>query len=394
MELRRLHRPFPGRGTTVLVGGILLLALLLGVTWDRVRRLERTVEQMDRTIHALRASQDSALAPISPLLLDYELDLPGRGEIFPAMVSSGAPDYWPVAMLGITNTGNRPVSLTIWTEIPDWSRVTEHTVVIAPRATIQHSVELDLLPRAYQNPEIRQVMLSVRAVGPDGDVLYAQSRPVLLHSGSEIYWGRRFANSQMAARWVTPHDPAVLDLIAKARAYVPRGRMAGYSGATGDTQAIARHTRAQARAIFRALQKSGISYVSSLFVMGEYIGEAQRLRLPGETLRLNTANCMDVTLVFASAMENLGMEPLVVIVPSHAFAGVRLGRGSEEILYLDLTVLPKGSFESAVARAQQYLRKTPQEEVLTVDVASTRLLGVYPLVQEEAAAGEVTDPTE
>jgi hypothetical protein len=127
--------------------------------------------------------------------------------------------------------------------------------------------------------------------------------------------------------------------------------------------------------------------------MGEYIGQAQRLRLPGETLRLNTANCMDVTLVFASAMENLGMEPLVVIVPSHAFAGVRLGRGSEDILYLDLTVLPKGSFESAVARAQSWLRKTPKEEVLTVDVASTRLLGVYPLVQEEVS-GRVTEPTE
>jgi hypothetical protein len=302
------------------------------------------------------------------------------------MVSSGAPDYWPVAVLRITNTGNRPVAQTIWTEIPDWSRVTEHTVVVGPRETIQHSVALDLLPRAYTNPEIRQVMLSVRAVSPDGNVLYAQSHPVFMHSGSEIYWGRKFANSQMAARWVTPHDPAVLDLIGKARTYIPRGRMAGYSGATGDSKAIASHTRAQARAIFRALQKSGISYVSSLFVMGEYIGQAQRLRLPRETLRLNTANCMDVTLVFASAMENLGMEPLVVIVPSHAFAGVRLGRGSEDILYLDLTVLPKGSFESAVARAQQYLRKTPKEEVLTVDVASTRLLGIYPLVQEEVSA--------
>ena len=382
MELRGLHRAISRSGATIFVGGIVFLALAIGVTWHRMDRLENTVERLDRTITALLASQDSALAPISPLLLDYELDLPGRGEIFPALVSSGAPDYWPVAVLRITNTSNRPVAQTIWTEIPDWSRITEHTVVVAPRETIQHSVVLDLLPRAYTNSEIRQVMLSVRALGPDGDVLFAQSRPVLMHSGSEIYWGRRFANSQMAARWVTPHDPDVLDLIARARAYISRGRMAGYSGATGDSKAIARHTRAQASAIFRALQKSGISYVSSLFVMGEYIGQAQRLRLPGETLRLNSANCMDVTLVFASAMENLGMEPLVVIVPSHAFAGVRLGRGSEDILYLDLTVLPKGSFESAAARAQNWLRKTPKEEVLTVDIASTRLLGVYPLVQE------------
>ena len=40
-----------------------------------------------------------------------------------------------------------------------------------------------------------------------------------------------------------------------------------------------------------------------------------------------------------------------------------------------------------------YLRKTPKEEVLTVDIASTRLLGVYPLVQEELSEAR-TEPTE
>src|SRR4029434_3858054 len=94
MQLRD-SRPISGWNATILVGAILLMALALGVTWSRVARLESAVERMDRTISAMMASQDSALAPISPLLLDYELDLPGRGEIFPAMVSSGAPDYWP-----------------------------------------------------------------------------------------------------------------------------------------------------------------------------------------------------------------------------------------------------------------------------------------------------------
>jgi hypothetical protein len=386
MELRSLPAAIP-RGpwrAIALAAAAALLAILIAGTWSRVERLETAVEQLDRSVSALRRTQDSVFAPISPLLLDYELDLPGRGEIFPTMVSSGAPEYWPVAILRVTNTANRPSTQTITAEIQGWSRLTEQSVVVGARETLQFPVQPELLPRAYLNQEIRQVTLVVRAVSTDGNLLYAESHPVLMHSGSEIFWGRKFANAQMAARWVTPHDPAVLDLIASSRAYIARGRMAGYNKSTGDSKAIARHVRAQAQAVFRALQKSGISYVGSLFVMGEYVGQAQRLRLPRETLHLKSANCMDVSLVFASAMENLGMEPLVIIVPGHAFAGVRLGPKAEDILFVDLTVLPRGSFENAIARAQSWIRKTPQEEVLTVDIASTRVLGVYPLVYEES----------
>jgi hypothetical protein len=213
-----------------------------------------------------------------------------------------------------------------------------------------------------------------------------------MHGGSEIYWGRKFANAQVAARWVTPHEPDVLRLVSEARRFMPRGRMAGYSGATGDSAAIARHVREQARAVFTALQKSDISYVSSLYVMGEYVDQAQRVRLPRETLHLRTANCMDVSVVFASAMENLGMQPLVVIVPGHAFAGIRLGRDASHILYLDLTGLPKGSFESAVRKAAQWMGRTPRERILVVDVAAARALGVYPLVGDEFSQTFIASP--
>lgn len=88
---------------------------------------------------------------------------------------------------------------------------------------------------------------------------------------------------------------------------------------------------------------------------------------------------MDVSVAFASAMENLGLQPIVVIVPGHAFVGVRLGPGALDVLYLDLTVLPHGSFESAEARARQWLRKTSRNDLLVVDVAAARVLGIYPL---------------
>jgi hypothetical protein len=295
------------------------------------------------------------------------------------MAATTAPEYWPVAVLTVTNTADRAVSQTVRAEIPGWSAPSERTVVLGPRETTRLPIQPDLLPRAYENGEIEKASLEVRALGPDAAVLFAQSRPVLIHGGSEIYWGRRFANAQVVARWVTPHDPAVLELVAQAKRYAPRGRLGGYNGA--GSAAVEESVRAQARAIFRALQRAGITYVDSLFVMGEHVGDAQRIRLPAETLRHAGANCMDVSVAFASAAENVSLQPVLVIVPGHAFAGVRLRPGSSRVLYLDLTVLPGGTFESAVARANGWLRKTPPGKVLTVDVESTRALGLYPLPQ-------------
>ena len=84
-------------------------------------------------------------------------------------------------------------------------------------------------------------------------------------------------------------------------------------------------------------------------------------------------------------MENLGLRPVVVIVPGHAFAGVRLGPEAQDTLYVDLTVLPRGTFPAAVARAESWLRKTPPAQVLTVDVSAARMLSIYPMPSPPAA---------
>jgi hypothetical protein len=95
----------------------------------------------------------------------------------------------------------------------------------------------------------------------------------------------------------------------------------------------------------------GISYVDSMYTFGNFTSEAERVRLPRETLLLSSANCIDVSVAFASAMENLGIDPVIVIVPGHALAGVRLAPDSRQTLYLDLAVLPDGSFGQAIWRA-------------------------------------------
>lgn len=332
----------------------------------------------------LPAKMQPASGPASPLQIQYQLNLPGRGEIFPALAGAKAADYWPLATLSIANTASKPVLQVITAQVRGWSEQLQQTAVIGPHEVRTFSLDPELLAQAYDNGEMRQATLVVEVQDPATGRTFAQQRPVFLHSASDLFWGRKFANAQLLARWVTPHDDRVLQLVSHAERLVPGRHLRGYNIVPGiklETQ-----VRAQARAVFEAMRRSGISYVSSIYTFGNYPDETQRIRLPRETLQLSNANCIDVSVAFASAMENLGMQPVVVIVPGHAFTGVRLGPSSQKILYLDLTVLPQGTFAAAIARAQAWLKKTPQSEVLTVDIGAARSLGVYPMPVDEKQA--------
>jgi hypothetical protein len=326
---------------------------------------------------ALPQAMHPAAGPVSPLQINYKLDLPGRGEIFPALTAGRAADYWPVAVLTISNASDRPVAQTVEAQIPGWSEPAQHSLILGPHSTHNLQISPELLPQAFANQEFRRARLEVRVSSPQGPEHYFQERPVFLHSAYDLYWGKSFSNAQFIARWVTPHDPAVLRLVAEARRYVQNGRMPGYGG--GNKVNVDPQVRVQAAAIFQALRHSGVSYVTSIYTFGDFRSDAQRIRLPQETLTLDTANCIDVSVAFASAVENLGMDPAIVIVPGHAFAGVRLGREAQDWLYLDLTVLPRGTFQQALSRAEHWLKKTPPREVLMVDVAAARALRIYPI---------------
>jgi hypothetical protein len=367
----------PGRLALVLAWVFSLTTIGLGVAlaWSWMFFTRLALKPLPEP--PLPARMQYSSGPASPLQIQYQLNLPGRGEIFPALAGAQAADYWPLATLSIANTATKPVLQVITAEVRGWSAQLRLTAVIGPHEVRTFNLDPELLAGAYDNGEIRPATLVVEVQDPATGRTFAQQRPVYLHSASDLFWGRKFANAQLLARWVTPHDDRVLQLVSNAERLTPGRHLRGYNPVPGvklDAQ-----VRAQARAVFEAMRRSGISYVSSIYTFGNYPDETQRIRLPRETLELSNANCIDVSVAYASAMENLGMKPVVVIVPGHAFTGVRLGPNSQEILYLDLTVLPRGTFAAAVARAQAWLKKTPQSEVLTVDIGAARSLGVYPM---------------
>src|SRR5437762_3575463 len=107
------------------------LGIALTWSWMFFNRLAlRTIAEPDLPAH-MRISTE----PVSPLQVQYQLDLPGRGEIFPALYGSKATDYWPVAVLNVANTSALPVLHIITAHVLGRSCALRQTIVVPPHHT-------------------------------------------------------------------------------------------------------------------------------------------------------------------------------------------------------------------------------------------------------------------
>src|SRR5579864_8868090 len=161
-----------------------LSALLLALAWAG--------EGFASGLNAERTQPE----PISPFQVHYRLDLPGGGEIFPALTSCAAPHYWPIATLSMLNSSSQPIMEMVSAEIPGWSRQSVETVSLAPNEARTIQLTPELLPLAFQNGEIRTATVEVRATIVGTALGYYETRPVYLHSASDLFWGNQFANAQ------------------------------------------------------------------------------------------------------------------------------------------------------------------------------------------------------
>ena len=117
------------------------------------------------------------------------------------------------------------------------------------------------------------------------------------------------------------------ELLSRAKELAAGRRLPGYE-TWKPAQEQQQSTTEQARAIYRALQQRGLSYVKSSITFGERTDISERIRMPHESLRQESANCIDGVVMYASMFENLAMDPVVVLIPGHALVGVRMMPGT------------------------------------------------------------------
>ena len=142
--------------------------------------------------------------------------------------------------------------------------------------------------------------------------------------------------------FVTPNEPELMSFLS-APAKLRSDGLVGYQGKETDVEA-------QAEALFNALKERGIKYVNSVIAFSPEEGTRnQRVRLPRESLDSKTANCIDGTVLFASLLEGISLNPAIVVVPGHAFVGWQIWDNKDEWHYLETTMIG-GAYTFAQAR--------------------------------------------
>jgi len=313
----------------------------------------------------------------------YKIAVGLEGEVFPAFANYAAlqrPDErrWGTIAVTITNSTSAALRNRLTVKVQGWSD--EEIQLVEMRAGERRTFLFapTFLTRFFKNNEIAAATALVTATDMAGSPLFTATSPVRVRAVGDMFWGTNFKYAPFIASWVTPHDSQVERILAAAKEYMPGRRLPGYE-LTKSAAVQERSTLLQARAIYQALQSSGLSYVKSSMTLGGNVGWSERVRTPRESLEQRSANCIDATVMYASLFENLDMEPVVVLVPGHSYVGVRVARGSSRYLYIESAQTARIGFDAAVASAERGLARFPASQVHVIQIHEAREAGIFPL---------------
>ena len=217
-------------------------------------------------------------------------------------------------------------------------------------------------------------------------VYYVNDSPLLLHSRWVMQWIA--ANRLQIAAWVTPNDPAVIALVSRAAAHLqlepattPRA-MIGYDNGRASSRAV----RDQVDAIFDAMRLDYHIRYSQESVPYNGTGDTsalENIKLPAEVLQQGSGMCIELTALLASAVENIGLDAEIVIIPGHAFLGVAVTQKDTQFEYWDaVQVNDKVAGDSAnLWTDDEYQRNANQKQIVdTILISAARKAYVGPML--------------
>jgi len=300
----------------------------------------------------------------------------------------------PIVNYRVVNNSNEEKRILLCTKIGDLTQEQRTTRTYPPK-TVRNVVHLPpvQIETLQKIVETRVTNIHTKAVELDGSqrLILENSYPVRLLAYDTIIWEVKNPStgviedfSEHIAAWVTPHtkNRVIEKIIRKAVDFHPQKVIMGYKGArTPNEQAEV--IRSQVKAVYDALKEYGISYVDAPICFGTDTPElAQRIRLPQDSIKSRSANCIDGSVLFASVLEHIGINPVIVLIPGHAFMGWETWKNSGRYDYLETTMLATHTFEEALRTGHDKMRTTtnlPSLKRKILKINALRKDGILPM---------------
>ena len=254
------------------------------------------------------------------------------------------------------------------------------------------------------SPIANKLIELTEAVNSHLSVTILQDEKVILQKEFPVYlmafdqWFGTSIRPEVLASFVTPNHPLLTQVISNAASHLKR-----FSGSDAfdeyQTQNPNR-VRMQVAAIFEALREENLIYTSAPASYEDY---GQRIRMCDKVLNEKLGTCIDLTLLFASCLESVGIHPLLVLMNGHIFVGAWLvdsvfssavsddvsflrkesSDGINEMVFVESTCIASSSaisFEDAVDNAAKSLWDETNFNMF-IDICRARMERIRPLPQ-------------
>ncbi|MBQ9807327.1 MAG: DUF3320 domain-containing protein [Ruminococcus sp.] len=208
-------------------------------------------------------------------------------------------------------------------------------------------------------------------------------------------WTGTLFMPEMAAAFVTPNHPKVQEIVSAASLYLQK--WTGDPSFTGYQTRNPNIVKQQMGALYAALQEQNIAYT----MPPASFEEAQRIRLPEAVAEGKAGTCIDLSVLYCSCLEAVGLNPLLVLINGHAFAGCwlenetfpdclqfdcaaltkRIAHGIDAISVVECTDFTAGKnveFNTAEKHAASALEDVSQFS-FAIDISRTRSSGIRPM---------------
>lgn len=134
-----------------------------------------------------------------------------------------------------------------------------------------------------------------------------------LHSPETWLWND--ATNEILAAYVQPNHPVLRDVLDQAVNILKReGEFVALSG-----YQVPRHVRPMVQAIYQAMVNRELTYSNPPAFWDSPGG--QKIRNAQTVLDEKVGTCLDTAVLFASLLEATGLNPVIALIPGHAFVG-------------------------------------------------------------------------
>jgi hypothetical protein len=193
------------------------------------------------------------------------------------------------------------------------------------------------------------------------------------------------------AGWVTPRAKEVIKLVDNIMTE-GKEKFLGYNSKITSENEQSETVLKEIKAIFDALQsKYQLKYSNEVIYYGtDKAYFFQSIKLPNDTLQTRSGNCIDFSVLFASVLEAVGINSVIVLIPGHAFVGWETWNESAKFQFIETTAIEKLSFEDAFSIGQEHMSKgtrvsTPipyefPDSPILIQIKKLREKGIMPII--------------